>query len=63
MHTANGRLREAIASGLRSVWNRPFRRWVDVINNFLGSIIAASGIAEALKELKDCLRDELPDEE
>jgi hypothetical protein len=60
---ANKTLREQIASGVRSLWNRPFKKWVDVINNFLGSFSAATGLSEAIKELKDCLRDELPDED
>ncbi|TBR35968.1 hypothetical protein [Dyella terrae] len=60
---ANRSLREAIASRLRGTWIKPFRKWIDAINNFLTSLIGASGIPEALKELKDCLRDELEDDE
>lgn len=60
---ANTTLRERLAGGVRQLWNRPFQKWVDVINNFLGSLASATGLSEALKELKDCLRDELPDED
>lgn len=59
----NRTLREAIASRLRGTWIKPFRKWIDAINNFLSSLIGASGIPEAIKELKDCLRDELEDDE
>lgn len=59
---ANATLRERIAGGVRQLWQRPFNKWVDIINNFLGSLASATGLSEALKELKDCLRDELPDE-
>jgi hypothetical protein len=58
--SANARLREQLAIG--QFWNKPFKKWIDVINNFLGSLAAATGLSEALKELKDCLRDELPDD-
>lgn len=60
---ANATLRERLATGARRLWNRPFRKWIDVINNFLGSLASATGLSEALKELKDCLRDELPDDD
>ncbi|MDJ0740622.1 MAG: hypothetical protein QNJ91_12975 [Gammaproteobacteria bacterium] len=60
---ANGTLRERIVGGARQLWRRPFRKWVDIINNFLGSLASATGLSEALKELKDCLRDELPDDD
>ncbi|MFO1325424.1 MAG: hypothetical protein U1F15_15360 [Burkholderiales bacterium] len=58
---ANATLRERIAGGLLRAGSGWFRKWIDVINNFLGSLVGASGLAEAIKELKDCLRDELPD--
>lgn len=58
----NATLRERIAGGVRQLWQRPFNKWIDVINNFLGSLSSATGLSEALKELKDCLRDELQDE-
>lgn len=60
---ANATLRERLAGGVREMWNKPFKKWVDIINNFLGSLASATGLSEALKELKDCLRDELPDDE
>jgi len=59
---ANAILRVRIAGGVRQLWQRPFKKWIDIINNFLGSLASATGLSEALKELKDCLRDELPDE-
>lgn len=59
--SANGGLREAIGSRVRSAFRSPFKRWVGVINNFLGSL-ELTGIGSALKEIKDCLRDELPDD-
>ncbi|MGH8443750.1 MAG: hypothetical protein ACREVL_00725 [Solimonas sp.] len=59
---ANRSLRQRLAQGALQFWRRPFRKWVDIINNFLGSLGAAAGVGEALKELKDCLRDELPDD-
>lgn len=58
----NATLRERLVGGVRELWNKPFKKWVDVINNFLGSLASATGLSEALKELKDCLRDELPDD-
>jgi hypothetical protein len=61
--TVNRTLRERLSGGVRAVWNRPFKKWVDVINNFLSSFAPATGLGEALKELKDCLRDELPDDD
>lgn len=60
---ANATLRERLATGTRALWKRPFKKWVDIINNFLGSLASATGLSEALKELKDCLRDELPDDD
>jgi hypothetical protein len=59
----NATLREQLAGGVRRLWMPAFRKWIDVINNFLGSLAPATGMGEALKELKDCLRDELPDED
>ncbi|NII11068.1 hypothetical protein [Oleiagrimonas sp. C23AA] len=58
---ANRGLREVISGGVRSVFRRPFKKWVGIINNFLGSL-GITGIGSALKEIKDCLRDELPDD-
>lgn len=60
---ANASLRESLPGGAGGFWKKPFRKWVDVINNFLGSLAGATGLSEALKELKDCLRDELPDDD
>jgi hypothetical protein len=60
---ANATLRARLTGGIGGLWRRPFRKWVDVINNFLGSLASATGLGEALKELKDCLRDELPDDD
>ncbi len=57
---ANERLRAILSSIDRSFFRSVFIKWVDIINNFLGSLSSAFGIAEALKELKDCLRDSLP---
>lgn len=61
--TANASLRERLRDMGQRLWKRPFRKWVDIINNFLGSLIPATGVGEALKELKDCLRDELPEDD
>ncbi len=58
---ANLEVRETLDFQKRSFFRAPFGRWVDRINNFLGSLASATGFGEALKELKDCLRDELPD--
>src|ERR1700693_1970786 len=52
---ANTTLRERISSGVRRLFKRPFQKWVDPINNFLGTLASATGLGEALKELKDCL--------
>lgn len=60
--TANDNLRRSLSERVRGFFRRPFSKWVDVINNFLGSLAGATGFGEALKELKDCLRDELPDD-
>ena len=59
--TANKTLREAITVRVRGAFQNPFKKWVGVINNFIGSL-EVTGIGSALKEIKDCLRDELPDE-
>jgi hypothetical protein len=60
---ANEALRESLTRRVRSLFRGPFKKWVDRINNFLSSIASATGLGEALKELKDCLRDELPDDD
>jgi hypothetical protein len=60
---ANDSLRQSLSDPLgRRALRRSFLKWVDVINNFLGSLASATGLGEALKELKDCLRDLMPDE-
>jgi hypothetical protein len=59
--TVNRGLREAIGDRVRDAFNAPFKKWVGVINNFISSL-EVTGIGSALKEIKDCLRDELPDE-
>lgn len=59
--TANKSLREAISGRVRGMFNAPFKKWVGVINNFLGSL-EVTGIGSALKEIKDCLRGEIPDD-
>lgn len=56
---ANKELRESLTQPGRSFFRSPFKKWIDRINNFLGSVTSATGIGEAIKELKDCLRDEL----
>ena len=58
--TSNRNLRKAIAERARGIFNAPFKKWVGIINNFIGSL-EVTGIGSALKEIKDCLRDELPD--
>ena len=58
---ANQNLRESLLQPTRSIFRNPFKIWIDRINNFLGSLASATGMSEALKELKDCLRDELPE--
>jgi hypothetical protein len=61
---ANGHLRQSLSDAVsRRALRRPFLKWIDAINNFLGSLASATGLGEALKELKDCLRDQMPDEE
>lgn len=58
--TANRTLREAIQGRVTAVFKALFKKWVGIINNFLGSLEVV-GIGSALREIKDCLRDELPD--
>ena len=60
----NFNLRSAIEAGANrwQEFRAAFKKWVNVINNFLGSLIAAGCIAEALREMKDALRDALPEE-
>lgn len=58
--SANRGLREAIKERVKGAFNAPFKKWIDVINNFIGSL-EVTGIGSALKEIKDCLRDELPE--
>ena len=58
---ANVNLREVITGGISSAFYSPFKKWVARINNFLGSL-GVTGVGEALKEIKDCLRDDLPDD-
>ena len=57
---ANSNLRTAIGERTKSAFRKPFNKWIDVINNFTGSL-EVTGIGSAIKEIKDCLRDELPD--
>lgn len=49
--------------GLRRFFRAPFAKWVDRVNNFIGSLVSAAGVGEALKELKDLLRGELPEDD
>ena len=58
---ANQGLREALGRAGIFGWRRAFLKWIDVINNFMGSLVAGIGIGEALKEVKDCLRDQIDD--
>ena len=51
--TANNALREAITARVISAFQNPFKKWVGVINNFIGSL-EVTGIGSALKEIKDC---------
>ncbi len=60
---ANAEVREGLAQRLLSSFRRPFKKWIDRINPFLGSLASATGVGEALKELKDFLRNELPDDD
>ena len=59
----NKTIKKSLENPSRGLFRNPFRKWIDIINNFLSSLISATGTGEALKELKDCLRDELPDDE
>lgn len=58
----NGNLRQALGNRILRPWRAAFLKWIDVINNFMGSLVSGIGIGEALKELKDCLRDQIDDE-
>jgi len=58
---ANLGLRDALGGVGIFGWRRAFLKWIDVINNFMGSLVAGIGIGEALKEVKDCLRDQIGD--
>jgi len=58
---SNTQLRETILSRVREAFKLPFKKWVGRINNFLGSL-DVTGVGKALKEIKDCMREELPDE-
>ncbi|PHQ69103.1 MAG: hypothetical protein COB93_08915 [Sneathiella sp.] len=60
---ANQDLRENLNQGILGLIRNPFKRFIAHLNNFLFSLIAVAGIGEALKELKDSLVDELPDDE
>lgn len=60
---ANAEVRESLGQRARRFFRSPFKKWIDRINNFLVSLASATGLGEALKELKDCLRDELPDDD
>lgn len=59
---ANRGLRDALGGVKIFGWRRAFFKWIDVINNFMGSLVAGIGIGEALKEVKDCLRDQIEDD-
>ena len=56
---ANSRFRQLLNRSLGRI--RIPIKWIDIINNFLGSLASATGVGEALKELKDCIRDEIPE--
>lgn len=58
----NNDLRESFGNRARNFIRKRFKKWIGVTNNFLGSIVSIVPAAEALKELKDCLYSELPDE-
>ena len=58
---SNSELRESILSKVTGAFKVPFKKWVGRINNFLGSL-GITGVGEALKEIKDCMNNELPDE-
>ncbi len=56
---SNSELRESILSRVTGTFKSPFKKWADRINNFLGSL-GVTGVGEALKEFKDCMKNELP---
>lgn len=58
---ANRTLRKTIIDKVKGTFNSPFKKWVSRINNFLASL-GITGVGNALKEIKDCLKDELPDD-
>ena len=60
---ANSSMQEFFTNPSQGIFRRLFKKWIDIINNFLGSLVSATGAGEALKELKDCLRDELPEDD
>ncbi len=60
---ANNAVQKSLVLYTKSSFRKPFKKWIDRINNFLGSLVSAIGAGEALKELKDCLRNELPDDD
>lgn len=62
-YEANAQVRKSLSQGTRSFFRNPFKKWIERVNKFLASLVAATGFGEALKELKDCLRDELPDDD
>lgn len=43
--TANATLRGRLTAGVQGLWKRPFKKWVDIINNFLGSLASATGLS------------------
>lgn len=63
VNEANSEVRASLAEKTLSIFRSPFKKWIDRINNFLGSLASVTGLGEALKELKDCLRGELPDDD
>jgi hypothetical protein len=59
---ANKEVQASLVIKTLNAFRSPFKKWVDRINNFLSSVIPTTGFGEALKELKDCLRGELPED-
>lgn len=61
---ANENVRKSIETQGASerFWKGKFIDWINRINNFLGSLQVGTGFGEALKELKDCLQDEIESE-
>ena len=57
---SNSELRESILNRVTGTFKTPFKKWVGRINNFLGSL-GVTGVGEALKEIKDCMKEELPE--